>query len=201
MRQIDPRTRQGDHANTQPIPQTLVDTVAAFLFNRNTYGYCDWQWQLAHADTCKPAHDITSRFLHDAITLVQIARDTTGTREERIDRVSEWAYDTYHPRSRHTGWRTLLHDMEQPPITYAAQLAQRTVNDMRTRARTLINTVAAHDPLTPPLEHAKDYGMKTIRVNPMDDDSIKRLVEERGGRVVRLDTGDATLLDPLKNAE
>ena len=156
MRHIEPRTRQGDHANMQPIPRTLVGTVAAFLFSRNTYGYCDWQWQLAHADTCKPAHDITSRFLHDAITLVQIARDTTGTREERIDRVSEWAYSTYHPRSRHTGWRTLLHDMGQPPVTYAAQLAQRTVNDMRTRARVLINTVAAHDPLTPPLEHAKE---------------------------------------------
>ncbi len=47
----------------------------------------------------------------------------------------------------------------------------------------------------------QNNSLKTIRVNPMDDDSIKRLVEERGGRVVRLDTGDATLLDPLKDAE
>ena len=43
----------------------------------------------------------------------------------------------------------------------------------------------------------QNNSLKTISVNPVDDDSINKLMESRGGRIVRLDTGNATLLDPL----
>lgn len=38
---------------------------------------------------------------------------------------------------------------------------------------------------------------QTVSINPVDGDGIENFMESRGGRIVRLDTGDATLLDPL----
>lgn len=44
----------------------------------------------------------------------------------------------------------------------------------------------------------QNNSLKTISVNPMDGDDINKLMESRGGRIVRLDAGNKDILDPLK---
>lgn len=136
--------------------ETLINKVAAALFEQNTYGYMPYEWQLEH----KPAH--VAQYQEYARQLIPLTR-MTGSRQERLDRVAKWDYETFNTRARHTSWETWIREADilkegaSKPVHYSTLAALTITQREQTRAFTLINTVAKLDPQTEPIPPEKRH--------------------------------------------